>query len=679
MAAALFLAMSAGTASWAKPFVQSIVVSPNPVIEGQAYSVSVTTSPDVTSAEATVEFAQSRLQQNIVLTKSGPAWIGSSLVPTDLRLRDFKKEATVKIVVRDSFGQRSQDALAVDVLAKTIGATFSGGVLTVTGDDLDNVLSVSRDAIGNLLVNDGAVAITGGIPTTNNTTLIKMFGFKGNDKLTIQLAPGIPSANLFGGEGNDTLTGGLADDLLDGGPGDDVLSDRAGKNLLIGGPGNDTLTGGIGPDQFFGGPDNDTIIWNPGDGSDVVEGDEGDDTLVFNNSNAAEITDLSANGSRLRLARNIGAVTMDCNAIEHVVVRTVGGADQFVVNDLTGLGIADVTVDLINQLGTGDQLADTVVVNGSTNSDHIIITGSINEVSVAGIGTTLIIVNPEVGLDALVVNGGFGDDTLDASLVEAGAMDITLNGGDGNDLLIGGEGDDLLIGGRGADTAFGGPGNDVFQWNPGDGNDALEGGEGEDTMLFNGANIAEEISISADGTHVRFTRNVAAIAMDAHGVENIEFNALGGGDLITVNDLTGTGVAEVNLDLAAPLNSGLPDGFADALIINGTTNADSVTIVPIASGVSVQGLAAKVNITGADPALDTVSINLLDGADAAEASSVPAGVSNLIINGGPGDDILVGSKGVDVLIGDEGDDILIGGPGADVLDGGPGANIIIQD
>ncbi len=43
-----------------------------------------------------------------------------------------------------------------------------------------------------------------------------------------------------------------------------------------------------------------------------------------------------------------------------------------------------------------------------------------------------------------------------------------------------------------------GDGDDTFVWNPGDDNDTLEGEGGFDTMLFNGANAAEEITISAD-------------------------------------------------------------------------------------------------------------------------------------------------------------------------------------
>ena len=38
------------------------------------------------------------------------------------------------------------------------------GVLTVFGDNLDNNITVSRDAAGKILVNGGAVAVLGGTP-----------------------------------------------------------------------------------------------------------------------------------------------------------------------------------------------------------------------------------------------------------------------------------------------------------------------------------------------------------------------------------------------------------------------------------------------------------------------------------------------------------------------------------
>ena len=87
---ALLVGLSAGTASWAKPVVQAIVASPNPALEGQLYTVNATVSTDVTHAEAIVEFSQSKLQQNISLTKNGSSWVGSALMPVDLALRVAK-------------------------------------------------------------------------------------------------------------------------------------------------------------------------------------------------------------------------------------------------------------------------------------------------------------------------------------------------------------------------------------------------------------------------------------------------------------------------------------------------------------------------------------------------------------------------------------------------------------
>ena len=115
------------------------------------------------------------------------------------------------------------------------------------------------------------------------------------------------------------------------------------------------------------GAGNDTFVWNPGDGSDTVEGQGGTDTLQFNGSNVNENIDLSANGSRLRLSRDVGNVTMDVNGVEQVNVAALGGADTLTVNDLSGTGVTGVNLDLAGTpgSGTGDGQADTVIVNGT--------------------------------------------------------------------------------------------------------------------------------------------------------------------------------------------------------------------------------------------------------------------------------------------------------------------------
>src|SRR5262249_36875902 len=175
--------------------------------------------------------------------------------------------------------------LLTERLCPAVTATFLPGAqtLTVFGDALNNTITVSRDAAGKLLVNGGDVAIRGGVPTVANTAQIQLFGQGGNDTLTLNEASGaLPAALLFGGAGNDTLTGGSGADMLFGQAGNDVLLGKGGNDLLFGGAGNDVLTGGTGDDQVFGESGNDRMIWNPGDDTDLNEGGDGLDTVEVN-------------------------------------------------------------------------------------------------------------------------------------------------------------------------------------------------------------------------------------------------------------------------------------------------------------------------------------------------------------------------------------------------------------
>jgi Ca2+-binding RTX toxin-like protein len=181
-----------------------------------------------------------------------------------------------------------------------IRASFSptAHLLSVFDDNADNSIIISRDAAGNILVNGGAVAITGGSPTVANTSLIQVFGSAGNDTITLDESNGaLPSAQLVGGDGNDTLTGGSGNDLLFGGSGNDTLLGKGGNDTLFGGAGDDTLTGGAGDDQVFGQAGNDRMIWNLGDGTDLFEGGDGIDTAEVNGGNASEVFTITANGS----------------------------------------------------------------------------------------------------------------------------------------------------------------------------------------------------------------------------------------------------------------------------------------------------------------------------------------------------------------------------------------------
>jgi Ca2+-binding RTX toxin-like protein len=473
-------------------------------------------------------------------------------------------------------------------------AVFSQGLLSVFGDNLDNTIVASRDPAGKILINGGAVAITGGQPTVANTAMIQVFGTGGNDTISVNEANGaMPAAQLFGGAGNDTLIGGSGNDQLFGGAGNDILQGKGGDDLLFGGDGNDTLTGGTGNDQMFGQAGNDLMIWNPGDGTDLMEGGDGIDTAEVNGGNGAEVFTLSPNGTRVRFDRTSPApFSLDIGTTENFVLNMGGGDDVFTA---------------------GNGLAPLIHVT---------------------------------------VDGGAGNDTI--------------TGGDGNDTLLGGDGNDIITGGRGNDTLIGGSGDDTFIWNPGDGSDVVNGGDGTDTLVFNGANANENFSILANHGGVKLTRDVGNVTMDLSGIEHINLATLGGADKVTVGDLSGTGVTQVAIDLASPSGSGVGDGAADSVTVDGTNGSDNIQVSGTGGSVTVAGLPATVTLAGAEGANDQLIVDGGAGNDVITAAGLAAGVIGLTIDGGAGNDMITGSQGNDTLIGGDGNDTVIGGRGNDI-------------
>jgi Ca2+-binding RTX toxin-like protein len=225
-------------------------------------------------------------------------------------------------------------------------------------------------------------------------------------------------------------------------------------------------------------------------------------------------------------------------------------------------------------------------------------------------------------------NGAFTD-AIPTSIAGGNGGD-TLNGGLGVETFSGGNGDDFVDGGRGNDRADLGHGDDTFQWDPGEGSDSIEGQSGSDTMLFNGAAGGETVTMTANGGRLIFFRQPGAVTMNTDGVEIVDFNALGGQDSITVNDLSGTDVTQTNLDLAAVLGGSAPDGVVDSVIVNGTAGDDHINVAGNGSGADVTGLATAVSVKHADPS-DSLSVNTLAGADNVLVSGV-AGVLDVVVN-----------------------------------------------
>ena len=220
------------------------------------------------------------------------------------------------------------------------------------------------------------------------------------------------------------------------------------------------------------------------------------------------------------------------------------------------------------------------------------------------------------------IAGGGGNDSLQGGQTQVAAQNETFRGGDGND---------LVDGGKGNDTAYLGGGNDTFRWDNGEGSDVIEGQDGTDTMLFNGAAVAENVTMSANGGRLTFFRTQGNVTMDTDGVEIVDDNALGGADSVTVNDLTGTDVTQTNIDLASALGGSAADGAVDNVVVNGTNGDDNIDITGNGSGADVTGLATAVSVKRADPT-DILPVNTLAGTDHVATSGV-AGEIQVLVDG----------------------------------------------
>jgi Ca2+-binding RTX toxin-like protein len=311
---------------------------------------------------------------------------------------------------------------------------------------------------------------------------------------------------------------------------------------------------------------------------------------------------------RVRVAGGDGSDTLIRRGDDQIgeldsVERVDIDAPRVTVGDLSSEGVGEVHV-------TG---ADRTTVNASDNDDFISALGFQDTVFV--LGPTFVEIDGAVKSDRLRVNGRDGRDLLSAATEQ---LQITLDGGDGDDTISGSDGDDLLIGGDGFDDVNGRKGDDVarlgpyfdrFTWAPGDGNDSVDGGGSHDSIFVTGSNDAETFGIAPFRRGVRFTRDVGNTVLDLDSVEEIDTIALGGADTFKVSDLDGTGVDLVDMSLAPSFGTANGDKAADRVEVAGATPATVTGQTVVSGAVTVTGLAARLQISHSDGLLDTLAID----------------------------------------------------------------------
>jgi Ca2+-binding RTX toxin-like protein len=557
-----------------------------------------------------------------------------------------------------------------------VGARVQNGALTVTGDAGDNTIAIRLSA-------PQTIAVDVGDDGTNEFTF---------DRSTFT------TIDVVGAGGDDTLrvdqNGGLFTDeavTLNGGAGDDTLAGGDGADTLVGGSGADTVDGDRGNDAATLGGGNDSFSWDPGEGSDDIDGGAGRDTLGFNGSNIGEHITVSPT----QLTRDVAAITMGLDALEHVAIAARGGADVITVANLVGSDVKTVDVDL----GAADGAADTVVATGTEDADHVRVVSDDGAVATDGLAGETRVTGGEAATDTLQIAGGGGDDTVTAKVGVATSIPVSVDGGSGTDvaryngtgdadeisvvrngteafasspgsvalevdssvesLAISGLGDDdTLTGSNGLSTITtlsfdGGAGDDTIAG--GDGDDILLGGTGDDDV--DGNRGADQASLGGGDDSFRWDPGDGSDTIEGDGGnDRLDFNGSNIGEhieLLPSGDrlLLTRDVAAITMDTAGVETMHVVTlGGADTVFVVGLDGTD-VKTVDVDLG-AADGAADSIVATGTADADHLKVVNAdgelaIDGLAAqVRASGGEPALDALKVQGLGGDDTIVATAGV---------------------------------
>ena len=614
-------------------------------------------------------------------------------VGIDIQDLAFRQEGNnLRIAIARGGGAAGAFDDVVDQL--TIVDWFAGGTAGKSIERFQFVnTGVTNAAAMNLVGgSDGADTLT-----ATAGTAAWMTGGAGDDVLTGTSLADI----LNGASGADTLNGGGASDVLYGGDGDDVLVGGAAADILIGGSGSDTAsyagsaavtvfldagqgtsTGGDAVGDTFdsienltGSNSNDTLYGDAGDnvldggqGTDTLYGGAGDDIYLFNtNSGTDTVIDRVMNGTAV-IAGDAGDDTVEVGetlSLSNLAFVKVG-------NDLQ----IQVAAAIVNRLNLKDFYA-----NSEAKIENLVfVDGLLARLANLRIGTQL------ASEEADLIAGTTGIDTLRG----LGGNDV-LSGSAGNDTLIGDEGDDVLEGGAGADVLDGGGDSVTAGGVPGPSANgdtiryagssagvsvniatrALSGGEaaGDTIALHNGVSSIENVTGSRFGD----TLTGDARANTLIGLAGNDTLIGGAGDDVLLGgdgaDIIAGGEGEDSIDAGGGDDTDVRGGAGNDLVVGGAGN-DALW--------GDEGDDTLDGGSGDDLVRGGEGADTLGGGDGADTLWGEAGDDRLA--GGAGNDALNGGSGADTLSGDAGNDTLDGGLGDDiyVFDAVSGQDTIID-
>lgn len=540
-----------------------------------------------------------------------------------------------------------------------------GGIDAVQGSQGEDIIRLS------IFSGNKTVEIIDGGEGTNT-----IVGTAANNVLDFSQTTLVNISGIFGGDGNDTLTGSdaadvivgeLGSDVLIGGDGDDVFPVTAGDtgfDRYVGGDGIDTILGTDGDDMIristYSG-DNRVEIINGGDGYDTIVGSDANNVLDLSGTTLISIESLGGSAGNDTLTGTDGPDTIDGNLGSDVLFG--GGGD-----DIFPITAGDTGFDRY----VGGDGMDTVL---GTEGDDVIYLSAFS-----GANTVELI---DGGSGANTIVGSSANNVLDFSGTTLANI-AWIDGGDGNDTITGTASADVIMGNQGSDVLDGGDGDDQFLVTEDDtGANRYIGGAGLDTLLGTDASDVIRLSIFAGDNTVEtidggpgentIVGTSANNTLDFSGTTLLNIAAIDGDD---GND-TITGSASADVIIGGPGSDVLFGGDGDDVfrLTAGDTGYDRYVGGEGTDGVLGTDADDEIRLS---TYLGTNTVETIDGGPGIN-TIVSSGANNTLdfsstnlvnialIDGGAGNDTITGSGGSDVIVGNEGSDVLIGGDGDDVF------------
>lgn len=597
------------------------------------------------------------------------------------------------------YGGAGVDRVSYQDATNGVTVNLRNGTTTGWGNDtLFEVNNVTGSAHDDLIISgDGANAIDGGAGTDTVSYQGSAVGvtayLDGSTGSTGDTLTNVE--NLIGSEHNDTLFGNNASNIIYGGGGNDTIHAGGGDNVLYGGDGNDTLVAGSGSNAFYGGAGNDRVDysgsdagvnvnlatgtgsagWAAGDTYDSIEsitGSNHDDRIILDASqigSAGQIVDGGAGNDTVEIRGNGAGLTASALASVLRNIETL---------DLRAAGLdANFTFTLANlqAMTDGTNALNILIDDGDVIN---IAAGSFFTVEIVGGTSTYTFYNSAADRDA--TNNPQGTLVVE---YDAAPANLTIQGGEGNDVLTGGAGDDTIYGEGGDDILYGGNGNDVLYGGSGNdtlyggaGTNALYGGDGNDTFFAgSGANAY----YGGTGTNtVSYANQGAGVTADLGNPGN-NAGAAAGDSYENIQVLVGTSSADIlygdNQDNVIYGGSG-----ADIIYAGGGNNqlygGDANDTFYAGSGANAFFGGTASDTVRYDNSDDAVNVNLTTGLGSGGYAEGDTYSSIERVYGSDFDDVITGSNAVNVLYGGDGNDVIHGVGGANVLYGGAGNDTI---